>query len=302
MPDSAVGRALEPAPCLFSRVLCAVAFDHQSASALYNAVGIAAHGGELTVLTVRPEAASRGSEHSEIQASHEKALRDFVSQHIPADLSYGPRLHLHVAYGHPAEAILAAADRYHVDLIIMGTRGRGRVLEGVIGSVAHHVLREARTAVMIVPPFETELVALETSRPIFHVGRVLVPIDPLRENAEQLQVATRLRRISQQPLQLLCVRHDKEPQLQATQFEKLVQQHHLPVDTEAWPVSARTVAAGISESARSTEAGLIVMGLERQQKRMTPGSIAYEVIRHTDAVVLAVPRAEQDSAFLPVLV
>ena len=291
MPDSSASRAFEPPPCLFSRVLCAVEFDHRSATALYNAVGLAARGGELIVLTVRPEAAPQGSEQEAIQASHENVLRDFVWQHIPADLSYIPRLHLHVSYGHPAEAILGAADRYHVDLIVMGTRGRGRLLEAVIGSVAHHVLRHAHTAVMIVPPFETELVSLEASSPIFHVRRVLVPIDPVRENVEQLHLATQLRRIVHQPIQLLYVHGDKEPQLQASQFEKLVEQYHLPVDTEAGQVSAPTIAAGISESARRAEAGLLVMGLERQEKRMTPGSIAYEVIRHTDAVVLTVPRA-----------
>jgi len=144
---------------------------------------------------------------------------------------------------------------------------------------------------MVIPPFQTELVSLEATHPIFHLGRILVPIDPLRENMEQLRVAINLRRTSHEPLLLACVNRRGEPEVQASELRGLVEQYHLPADTEVLPVSAATVADGISEAARGAEAGLIVMGLERQQKRMTPGSIAYEVIRHTESVVLATPPA-----------
>lgn len=144
---------------------------------------------------------------------------------------------------------------------------------------------------MVIPPFRTELVSLEATHPIFHLGRILVPIDRLRENMNQLRVAINLRRTSQEPLLLACVSCRGESEVQASELRGLVERYHLPADTEVLPVSAATVAAGISEAARSAKAGLIVMGLEQQQKRMTPGSIAYEVIRHTESVVLAVPPA-----------
>lgn len=291
MPDHSGGRLLAAPSCLFSRVLCAVELDHRSAAGLYNAVALAAPNGWLDVLTVVHAPAPHGSDQATSRAAHENALQDFVWQHVPSGLPYLPRVNLEVAYGVPAQAILLAAGRHQADLVVMGTRGHGRLREAVIGSVTHHVLRHAHTAVMVIPPFQTELVSLEATHPIFHLGRILVPIDPLRENMEQLRVATNLRRSSHEPLLLACVNRRGEPEVQVSELRRLVEQYHLPADTEVLPVSAATVAAGISEAARSAAAGLIVMGLERQQKRMTPGSSAYEVIRHTESVVLAAARA-----------
>jgi len=56
--------------------------------------------------------------------------------------------------GVPAEEILAAAARVHTDLIVMGRRGRGRVLPGILGSAASTVLRQPPCPVLIVvdPP------------------------------------------------------------------------------------------------------------------------------------------------------
>lgn len=291
MRDHSGGRSLAAPSCLFSSVLCPVELDRRSAAALYNAVALAAPNGRLDVLTVVHAPAPHGSDQATIRAAHETALQDFVWQHVPSDLPYLPSVNLEMAYGDPAQAILLAADCHEADLVVMGTRGHGRLLEALIGSVTHHVLRNAHTAVMVIPPFQTELVSLEATHPIFHLGRILVPIDPLRENMEQLRVAINLRRTSHEPLLLVCVNRRGEPEVQASQLGGLVEQYHLPADTEVLPVSADTVAAGISEAARGAKAGLIVMGLERQQKRMTPGSIAHEVIRHTESVVLATPPA-----------
>lgn len=52
--------------------------------------------------------------------------------------------------GSPAEAIIAAAVEYSVDVIIMGTRGSGN-LEEILGSVSLHVLRRSRCPVLQIP-------------------------------------------------------------------------------------------------------------------------------------------------------
>lgn len=291
MPDHSGGRSLAAPPCLFNSVLCAVELDDRSTATLYNAVALAAPNGRLDVLTVMHAPAPHGSDRATMRAAHEKALQDFVWRHVPSGLPYLPSVNLEIAYDDPAQAILLAAGRHQTDLVVMATRGHGRLLEAVIGSVARHVLRNARTAVMVIPPFHTELVSLEATHPVFHLGRILVPIDPLRENMEQLRVAINLRRTSREPLLLACVSRRGEPEVRASELRGLVEQYHLPADTEVLPVFAATVADGIGEAARDAKAGLIVMGLERQQKRMTPGSIAYAVIRHTKSVVVATPPA-----------
>jgi len=60
------------------------------------------------------------------------------------------RTHAEVAYGDPAQEILAAAARRGADLIIMGRHGAGRGNRGGLGSVTAHVLRGAQCPVLVV--------------------------------------------------------------------------------------------------------------------------------------------------------
>jgi nucleotide-binding universal stress UspA family protein len=54
--------------------------------------------------------------------------------------------------GPPAEAILRVADEEHCDLIVVGTRGRGKLAELLGGSVSNTVAHEAACPVLIVHP------------------------------------------------------------------------------------------------------------------------------------------------------
>jgi nucleotide-binding universal stress UspA family protein len=49
----------------------------------------------------------------------------------------------------PAEGILEAADEHHVDLIVMGGRGRGTFANLLLGSTSERVLRYAKVPVLI---------------------------------------------------------------------------------------------------------------------------------------------------------
>jgi universal stress protein A len=50
----------------------------------------------------------------------------------------------------PASAIVAFAREHAIDLIVMGTHGRGAMLRMMLGSVAEHVVRTAPCPVMVV--------------------------------------------------------------------------------------------------------------------------------------------------------
>lgn len=52
--------------------------------------------------------------------------------------------------GDAASQIVAAADSWHADLILMGTHGRGRLAQFLVGSTAESVIRMARCPVMTV--------------------------------------------------------------------------------------------------------------------------------------------------------
>ena len=55
-----------------------------------------------------------------------------------------------VVAGHPAEVILERLDEGRHDLLVMGTRGLGRVGGALLGSVSQKVLQRARVPVLVV--------------------------------------------------------------------------------------------------------------------------------------------------------
>lgn len=55
----------------------------------------------------------------------------------------------HLVVGSPADQIIALAEQYKVDLVLLGTRGLGPIKERLLGSVAHRVLTFAPSAKLI---------------------------------------------------------------------------------------------------------------------------------------------------------
>ena len=53
--------------------------------------------------------------------------------------------------GRPAPGILRAIEYFSPDLLVMGTRGGGRLRRALVGSVANRVLHESSCDVLIVP-------------------------------------------------------------------------------------------------------------------------------------------------------
>jgi nucleotide-binding universal stress UspA family protein len=61
------------------------------------------------------------------------------------------RYEIAIEEGQPASAILRAIESYEPDLLVMGTRGRGRLHRALLGSVANRVLHELSCDAFIVP-------------------------------------------------------------------------------------------------------------------------------------------------------
>ncbi|KAK6139738.1 hypothetical protein DH2020_026498 [Rehmannia glutinosa] len=61
-----------------------------------------------------------------------------------------------VLEGDPKEMICDVAEQMHVDLIVMGSRGLGKIKRAFIGSVSDYVIHHAKCPVLVVkPPAET---------------------------------------------------------------------------------------------------------------------------------------------------
>jgi nucleotide-binding universal stress UspA family protein len=67
-----------------------------------------------------------------------------------ARLATSGRAEMAVLEGEPVEAIVAAAERYAVDVIVIGSHGRRGIPRLLLGSVAEHVVRRSRVPVIVV--------------------------------------------------------------------------------------------------------------------------------------------------------
>ena len=87
-------------------------------------------------------------------AAKEAASRDL--QQLEADLhgvhSLGPNCHFCLLEGDVAQTILNFAHRKHIDLIVLGTHGRGGIGKALMGSVAERVFRQSPVPVLTLGP------------------------------------------------------------------------------------------------------------------------------------------------------
>lgn len=67
------------------------------------------------------------------------------------DLKLDPLTAQRVEIGEPAHVVVDVAERYEAELIVVGTRGRGRVASAILGSVSSTVVSLASCPVLVVP-------------------------------------------------------------------------------------------------------------------------------------------------------
>jgi nucleotide-binding universal stress UspA family protein len=137
----------------YRNIMVAVDGSKESKLALADAIELARDSNaRLTVVHVAapPPAMARSTAAgafavSELEASHEPLLREAVEK-VPDDLPVTMLL----LKGAPAHAIVEAAKQYGIDLIVMGSHGRGRVGAALIGSVSQAVVHDSPVPVLIV--------------------------------------------------------------------------------------------------------------------------------------------------------
>ena len=89
---------------------------------------------------------SRPIPHHEPMDESETALRDAATAAEEAGVSYA----LERISGETVDEIIAVADAKDVDLIVVGSRGRGTVASALLGSVSRGVLAKAKRPVLVV--------------------------------------------------------------------------------------------------------------------------------------------------------
>ena len=89
---------------------------------------------------IDPAEAPAARERLEEEAELREAV-DALGDDIDSELDF--------LFNDPADGLLAAAR--HVDLLVMGSRGRGPLRAAILGSVSHSVSRQAPCPVVILP-------------------------------------------------------------------------------------------------------------------------------------------------------
>jgi nucleotide-binding universal stress UspA family protein len=128
---------------MYRNILVAVDGSKESDLALADATDLALESNaKLTLVHVcnPPPGVLRSSPAGALAAAelpeyHSKVLRAAVEK-VPRELPVTTLL----LDGQPAREIVKAAKQYEHDLIVIGSRGRGRATAALLGSVSHEVL------------------------------------------------------------------------------------------------------------------------------------------------------------------
>ena len=87
-----------------------------------------------------------GARVDQVRASREHEAQDLVSR----GRTRGIRVAFLIWEGDPGEAIVEAAESEQVDLVVVGSHGRGSMGRLFLGSVSEHVVRNAGCPVLVV--------------------------------------------------------------------------------------------------------------------------------------------------------
>ncbi len=205
-----------------------------------------------------------------------------------------------IRFGKPFLEVIQVAKEKDVDIIAIGTHGRGGVDRVILGSVAERVVSKAHCPVMVV-----------RSRKYIGFKRIIVPIDFSDCSRKALEYAAATARAHRSKLTILHVFEESfiEPYVRAANTEEEAQEivrgiekdNEVKYDDFLKKIDLsgveydRLLRMGIPsneivETAREQKAQLIVMGTHGRSgiKHMLVGSDAEEVVRNAPCDIVVV--------------
>lgn len=145
------------------KILCPVDFSDASRNALRYANEFAkAMNAKITALHViqpQPIAADINVPYIPPEAEMEQSAKAELDALVKEIVSQGVLVEQVIAYGLPAEAINAQAEKEDADVIILGTHGRTGLSRLLMGSTAESVMRKAVRPVLVVKAREKDFIA-----------------------------------------------------------------------------------------------------------------------------------------------
>jgi len=229
-------------------------------------------------------------------AAKDAARRDLegLKTELQSTHSYieGSDYHLYLLEGDVAQSILTFASETHIDLIVLGTHGRGGLGKALMGSVAEKVFRRSAVPVLTIGPHVRRATQALTPRNIL----VAADFTPAAERAAHFAVGMAAEHHAK--LTLLHAVNPKDMDHVPDQ-DRVVHEvetkllNLLGADCPVEPVTrveCGRVVNAILQAEREIEADLLVIGVHRPagmlNRLMWPH--AYEIVRESSCPVVTV--------------
>lgn len=234
-------------------------------------------------------------------SAQDAARRDLKQLQADIEQSYSCRMgedfQIYLLEGEVTRSILEFVRQWDIDLIVLGTHGRGGLGKAFLGSVAEQVFRHTPIPVLTVGPEACE-------QPLHcHPREIIVPADFTPPSRRAVQYAVALAREHHSNLTLLHVVNPKQlehvPDRAAAERGLTRRLSELVDNGEGMPCAIRLEVGRISETilevARTQSADLLVMGVRPSSGVLDRLVIphAYEVIRGAPCPVLTLRGATE---------
>jgi nucleotide-binding universal stress UspA family protein len=137
---------------MYKKILVAYDGSGPSRKALDTAIATAGRdGAALFVISVCHPPEIGDDVETEAVIEHSKRFHRGLLAEARGHISKaGLAAHYELSVGHPAERILCHADDKDVDLIVIGSRGRSKFAQLLLGSISRHVVQHAGCPVLVV--------------------------------------------------------------------------------------------------------------------------------------------------------
>lgn len=282
------------------KILVPVDFSELATAALHYAVHIAERShASITVLNADPfdapvefMATELGTVAESIEVAYQHAreeLRRYAESNIPTNIKHDTA----VVKGLAVSSIVHWAEDHNIDLIVMGTHGRGGLQRVLLGSVTESVVRSTTRPVLSFRPTDEP----SADRPI---RKILCPINFTEVAHEALDYATVVADVTAADLTLVHVLEEKEAD--AAEAMRQVDKWIPWLRETATTTVARMVRHGdpadeIIELARTGGYDLIVIGAQHKLfgDATLLGTTTARLTRHAPCPVLTVLKPAKEA-------
>jgi nucleotide-binding universal stress UspA family protein len=300
---------------VFRNILVATDFSEPSRRALCEALALAVqHRAQLSVIHVLHPHRRRGDFENPPEVDGDRIAAEQQIKALMDELRPQEKIGVLIKQGDAALQVVSVIEEQQVDLLVMGTRGRGGLRKLALGSVADELLRIAPCPVLTIGP-HAEVAAVSRGARFHHI---LFATDFGKGSAKALPLALALARAEQAQLILLhmippipsasanlsayapaSAAADEVTEWEGKFHKQALQQlkECLPADTGLiqaikYVVGSDFLTEGVLNASAKFKVDLIVMGASRAASAKVaahlPWAAVHEVLRDAPCPVLTV--------------